>query len=114
MSKRKGVALPINMLVILAVAVIVLLAVVAFFMGGFETGPVDRQTMISQCCSSVVTFNQCAESDWSNVIGLESCNENGATTEDDDADTCVTIRGEKIDCDEELDIDPNECPACMN
>jgi len=50
--KRKGVSLPIDMLVILAIAVIILIAVVAVFMGvwsPFATNQVDRANFNKAC-----------------------------------------------------------------
>ncbi len=51
-KRLKGIELPINTLVVVAVAVIILLGVVAFFMGGF--GPVSasmqkRQEFLNEC-----------------------------------------------------------------
>lgn len=69
---NKGISLPINMLVILSVSVIVLLAVVAFFMGAFETEEMEEESLRQQCCQEVVfTHNMCdpgAENDdWDEV-----------------------------------------------
>lgn len=61
MFDRKAIALPINMLVILAIAIIVLLAVVAFFMGVFtgQTGQMTRQQKITECCQKYVNQGCC-------------------------------------------------------
>lgn len=61
MSTEKGIALPINMLVILAISIIVLLAAVSFFMGTFstQTGGVSRQAQKNACCQSFMANNGC-------------------------------------------------------
>ena len=57
---KKGISLPVNMLVILSTAVIVLLAVVAFFMGAFDTGGMEESAMRSQCCTYAInTLRAC-------------------------------------------------------
>ena len=56
--KRKGIALPIDMLVVLAIAVIILIAVVAVFMGvwnPFATSQQLRANYNSACSSWVNT-----------------------------------------------------------
>ena len=95
MSKRKGVALPINMLVILAVAVIVLLAVVAFFMTGFDTSPVDQQQIRNACCGEVVAAGYCGP-------GADE----DAEWDDVEENLTVTIGEHEIECDEELTQGP--------
>ncbi len=51
--KRKGVSLPIDMLVILAIAVIILIAVVAVFMGVWNPFATNQQTRVefNKACS---------------------------------------------------------------
>lgn len=52
MAKRKGVSLPIDMLVILAIAVIILIAIVAVFMGvwsPFATNQQSRANFNKEC-----------------------------------------------------------------
>lgn len=53
-APMKGIELPINTLVVVAVAVIILLGVVALFMGGFSgasTSLQKRQTFLNECQS---------------------------------------------------------------
>lgn len=59
---KKGISLPINMLVILAVAVIVLLAVVAFFFSNVVTSnkSVSLSTAWSNACTRVITTYGCS------------------------------------------------------
>jgi hypothetical protein len=49
----KGIELPINILVIVAVAIIVLLGIIALFYSSWftGTGPVTSQTAVSQACN---------------------------------------------------------------
>ncbi|GEM_PF-2188936 len=111
MAAKKGVTLPINMLVILAVAVIVLLAIVAFFMGGFETGAVDEQTVINRCCSPVATFGHCAETSWTEELTALDCDapdDSPVST----AEVCVQVGGEWHDCSNVIPGGPQNCPAC--
>ncbi len=105
MTTDKGISLPINMLVILAVAVIVLLAVIAFFTGGFDTGPVEDRTVINSCCSPVVTYRHCGEDSWDpELSGMSECG-------DMEGDVCVDIGGRERVCSEYVPR-PSECPAC--
>ena len=57
----KGIELPINILVIVAVAIIVLLGVVALFYSSWftGTGPVTSQSAVSKACS-IATRMGCA------------------------------------------------------
>lgn len=72
---RKGLALPINTMVALAIAIVVLLAMVAFFMG--IIGPAGRQQTEEQkyrnCCSGYVSSG-CKDSgtDWT-AVDLYPC-----------------------------------------
>ncbi len=94
---KKGISMPINMLVILAVAVIVLLAVVAFFMGGFETDPVDEQAIRNACCSEVVTQGHC---------GPGADEDQGWDDLADNDDFNATVGGDEVVCGEHLTQDP--------
>lgn len=61
MTDDKALALPVNMLVFLAIAVIVLLSAVAWFMTSFS-GPAGRQEAQQQfrsCCSLYVQNVEC-------------------------------------------------------
>lgn len=60
--KKKGISLPVNMLVILSISIVVLLATVAFFMGTFSQsseGTKSRADFNSACSSW--TNSNCAE-----------------------------------------------------
>jgi len=97
MNDKKGIALPINMLVILSISIIVLLAVVAFFMSGFQTGAIDDQTIVNECCSPVSRDpDLCNKESWT---GLH------------DGDGKVEIGGETKSCSEVLES-PAKCPSC--
>ena len=55
----KGISLPVNMLVIIIVAIIVLLALVALFLGGYTgVGVIDAAGAKGKACSVVIN-NQC-------------------------------------------------------
>ena len=56
---RKGMALPINMVVILAVAMLILVVVGAFFSGYFGGGTLD--IALNQACNQFVTIYNCDE-----------------------------------------------------
>lgn len=49
---RKGVSLPVNVLVILAIAIVVLLGIIAFFTGAFQGGGggVKATNKFQSCC----------------------------------------------------------------
>ncbi|MFP4116892.1 MAG: hypothetical protein ACLFQ8_01155 [Candidatus Aenigmatarchaeota archaeon] len=99
MAAKKGIALPINMLVILAVAVIVLLSVVAFFMGQWDPGAVEAQNVVNNCCHPVATNP------------TEYCNESSWGGEDNSLHDNVTVSGNEIECSEYVSS-PSDCPAC--
>lgn len=58
----KGIELPINILVIVAVAIIVLLGVIALFYSSWfgSTQPVGLEAAKSQCCNVVSRMNNCS------------------------------------------------------
>ncbi|RLJ03467.1 MAG: hypothetical protein DRP11_00625 [Candidatus Aenigmatarchaeota archaeon] len=78
MVGRKGVSLPINTLVILAIAIIVLLAIVAFFMGAFTPGAEVQKARadFNKACGALV--NDCSK-DPDTITGLRDayCTMNG-------------------------------------
>lgn len=66
---KKGMELPINTLVVVAIAVIVILAIAAFFMGGFGGSSKDiqnRQAFLNACSSWVQTG--CNNADFTSSI----------------------------------------------
>lgn len=54
---RKGIELPVNVLVIVAVAVIVLLGIIALFMGGFgsSAATLEQRTAFNEHCAQIIT-----------------------------------------------------------
>ncbi|MBU5557873.1 MAG: hypothetical protein KQA33_02240, partial [Candidatus Aenigmarchaeota archaeon] len=51
----KGIELPVNILVVIAIAVIVLLAMVALFMGGFKpAGAMSAEAAWTEGCRQVI------------------------------------------------------------
>lgn len=60
----KGISLPINMLVVLAISIVVLLAVVAFFMGTFggQASGIREKGKINACCQDYVAGGYCYKS----------------------------------------------------
>ncbi|MFZ3077648.1 MAG: hypothetical protein WA139_04290 [Candidatus Aenigmatarchaeota archaeon] len=66
---KKGMELPINTLVVVAIAVIVILAIAAFFMGGFGGSSKDiqnRQAFLNAC--SAWTQSGCNNADYDSSI----------------------------------------------
>lgn len=117
MFSRKGVSLPINMLVILSVAVIVLLAVVAFFMGGMETGAVDDQAAISACCSPVSSFQLCDLGTWEDVRDegyLDECSQDIGERYPGyrQGDPCASVGRSEVPCGHYVPGGPRNCPGC--
>ncbi|MFB6076012.1 MAG: hypothetical protein ABEK17_02610 [Candidatus Aenigmatarchaeota archaeon] len=53
MKNKKGVSLPVNVLVILAIGIVVLVGLLAFFSGttGETGGQVNAQTKFNNCCN---------------------------------------------------------------
>jgi len=93
--------MPINMLVILAVAVLVLLAVVAFFMGGFDSGDFDAQTVTNRCCRPASANPELCQGQWGDGDWIEY---HGDPAE-------VEVGGEEVRCADYVPS-PSQCPAC--
>lgn len=57
---KKGISLPVNVLVVLAIAIVVLLGVVAFFTGSLKPARTSTEAMnnFKACCTSYV-LNGC-------------------------------------------------------
>ncbi|MFB6076014.1 MAG: hypothetical protein ABEK17_02620 [Candidatus Aenigmatarchaeota archaeon] len=58
---KKGVSLPVNVLVILAIAVVVLLGIVAFFAGGMDPTKesMNKQSVLDRCCATFAQMGGC-------------------------------------------------------
>ncbi len=58
---RKGVSLPINMIIIMIIAVLALLVIIAFFMPGWfgQTGSIDVETAFNRGCNTLATLRGC-------------------------------------------------------
>ena len=82
-TSRKGVALPVETLVLLAIAIIVLLSIVAWFVGTFSAGTAGQteSQQFQNCCSKYVTAGCPGDaSTWpgTSVCGYNDVNRNGA------------------------------------
>jgi len=88
--------MPVNMLVILAIAVLVLLALTAFFMGGFEPGPIEDEAVINSCCSPMARNQELCEEDWDTVH---------------EPDGEVEVGGEEVPCSQYV-ASPSDCTVC--
>jgi len=68
----KGISLPINMIVIIAISVIVLLAIAAFFMGGFIGGSttISDQSALSSGCGTWKNRG-CAPNENFKIVGYD-------------------------------------------
>jgi len=88
----KGISLPINMIVIIAISVIVLLAIAAFFMGGFLRGSVtisDQQALSDGC--GIWKNRGCVPDENFNITGYDWNLDNQT---DDLFDACLRILGD--------------------
>ncbi|MCD6557858.1 MAG: hypothetical protein J7K31_02385 [Candidatus Aenigmarchaeota archaeon] len=58
---KKGVSLPINMIIIMIIAVLALLVILAFFMPGWfkQTGTIDVETAFTKGCNSLSILHNC-------------------------------------------------------
>ncbi|MBS3054747.1 MAG: hypothetical protein J4431_04375 [Candidatus Aenigmarchaeota archaeon] len=58
----KGVSLPINTIVVVAIAVLVMMVIAGFFVGGFQpTSQIPLSTAIANACDIARTTYNCAE-----------------------------------------------------
>lgn len=65
---KKGMTLPVELLVVLIVAVIILLAVILFYYGGWKgKAAIDTQTALNMACG-VVASNLCAQGAWDKTV----------------------------------------------
>lgn len=102
MNMKKGMSLPINIVVILVVAVIVLLAVVVFFMGGFHessTG-MNCESKLRTGCTQFVLAGGCdwtaASDGWSG--GYARLKEGIACTLGGDASSVTYTQAQELCC----------------
>ncbi len=81
--RLKGISLPVNAVIVIALGIMVLLLVAAFFAGG--AGKMNKATLENawtQCCSTIQTVHKCNTStDLSKINPRFDINSNG-TTED--------------------------------
>ncbi|MFP4115749.1 MAG: hypothetical protein ACLFTQ_00885 [Candidatus Aenigmatarchaeota archaeon] len=110
MASGKGISLPVNVLVILSVAIIVLLSVVAFFMAGLDLGAVEEERVVTQCCSGVARnpeeYCDLSVDSWDNVPGVPEIEDD---KEDDNYG--IEVEGEELKCSDYVG-DPSDCPEC--
>jgi len=99
---KKGMSLPINIVVILVVAVIVLLAVVVFFMGSFSGSSegMDCESKLRTGCTQFVLAGGCdwtdASKGWPN--GYETLKEGVACTLGGDANDVIYTQAQELCC----------------
>ncbi|MFB6076013.1 MAG: hypothetical protein ABEK17_02615 [Candidatus Aenigmatarchaeota archaeon] len=64
MKNKKGVSLPVNVLVILAIAVIVLVGLISFFSGSMSgsSESISNQQVFSTCCTNYIQAGGCSDS----------------------------------------------------
>ncbi len=85
MTKRKGVSLPIDMLVILAIAVIILIAIVAVFMGVWNPFATNQQARANFNTACQVLVNTGCSGDPSSSLCAAA---KGVVLASDDATPC--------------------------
>ena len=73
----KGIELPINILVIIAMAVMVLLGLVAIYMGGFGggAGQIQLNNAKTEACQELIRAGQCGNASYTsniNVTGFDA------------------------------------------
>lgn len=69
-AKMKGLELPINAIVVIAIAVIVMIAIAGFFVSGFWNGvtSINEAEAFSKGCASLKALYECKASNVNNVI----------------------------------------------
>jgi hypothetical protein len=83
--KRKGISLPVEMIVIIAIAVLVLVVIAAFFAGGFgpPTNTIVAQAAFSQGCNTwKIRSSDCSMNP--NQITISSYNPDGKANSGDE------------------------------
>lgn len=106
MFLKKGLSMPVNMLVILAVAVLVLLAVVAFFMGGFDPGAIEGETVVNECCAPTARNQELCDDSWSDEASW------GQYHDFEGGEAVVTVGGEEVPCSQYVPS-PGQCSPCQ-
>ncbi|MFH1105769.1 MAG: hypothetical protein V1731_00990 [Candidatus Aenigmatarchaeota archaeon] len=92
-KKMKGISLPIDMLVILAIAVVVLISVIAVFMGVWSPFSSNQQLRANFNKECQVLVNTGCNGDPSTAICTAA---KGVVLAVDDADPCGTAEEKKI------------------
>ena len=74
MSNKKAAELPMNFIVIAAIAILVLILVTMFFFGGFRTQAIDSQTAANSCSAICFAKQRVAvdETKPSVVLGMDT------------------------------------------
>lgn len=85
MVKRKGLELPVNVLVVLAVAVIVLIAIVAVFMGVFQNW--NKSQEFNTACNGWKAVDARCTGDVPNDVCQKAVGYVSGITDDSDCDT---------------------------
>ena len=90
---RKGIYLPIEMIIIIAIAVLVLIVLVAFFVGGFGSGgsSINHQQAFGQGCSRLKFTFDCSPSVNTGDIKIPGYTSAGETTSKSLADACQAL-----------------------
>ena len=98
---KKGLALPIEMIVIVAVALIVLVVVAAFFAAQFGTGAntIELQQAKSKACGALLSAYNCDPnavntikitlSDGTSMTLMQLCQKEGITTKEACVNSCA-------------------------
>jgi hypothetical protein len=69
----KGMELPLNAIIVIAIAILVLVSVGGFFFGFFSDSSVDTKKLFAQGCASLRAFHSCDHKEI-NQINLENTN----------------------------------------
>lgn|SRR3989338_10079147 len=69
----KGMELPVNIIIFIAVAVLILASMGAFFLGFFSDDSLDNNKLFAQGCSSLRAFHSCDHNEI-NRISMENTN----------------------------------------
>ncbi|MDD5182250.1 MAG: hypothetical protein PHC66_03710, partial [Candidatus Nanoarchaeia archaeon] len=81
MTNKKAAELPLNFIVIAAIAVIVLIIIVMFIFSGFRTEAINSQTAANSC--SVICFaKQRAAVDETKAVGIATMDKNYCAKQD--------------------------------
>ena len=69
---KKGISLPVNAVVVIALAIFVLLMLAALFGGGFgQTRQANVATAWSRACTTLKTYYNCAETDFDTEFDID-------------------------------------------